>query len=325
MIERGPGVNLPTVSIILPTCNRLPYLRTAVESVFAQTLNSWELIVADDGSAGETVEYLAELAHLPRVKLLRLPHRGNPGAARNAGLREASGEYVAFLDSDDVWLPNKLEVQVAAHRACPARRWSYTALTRIDADGQIMHDEPSRLWILCEGDIFEQLLAMQSVVATPSVLAERHLIEQVGGFDEGQVFFEDYDLWLRLSLQSEVTAIDEPLVLIRNHGQHFTADRVGVYEARRRLLGKIAGMARTARLYRLVQRQYIRNEANLARACAAAGQQARAFRLLWRSREAAWHGPYWWQALSVATVRMFAPSWLRELIRRHCRVDMVSR
>src|ERR1700732_1465702 len=103
----------PVVSIILPTFNRLKYLRPAIDSVFAQTLADWELLIADDGSDEETRAYLEHLGGLPRVKLIWLAHSGNPSAVRNAALREARGDYIAFLDSDDVWLPSKLERQVA--------------------------------------------------------------------------------------------------------------------------------------------------------------------------------------------------------------------
>jgi len=116
----------PTVSIVLPTFNRLPYLRAAVDSVFAQSFQDWELIIADDGSDAETSAYLQTVAGMPRVKLLCLPHTGNPPAVRNAALREAHAEYVAFLDSDDIWLPRKLESQLASLRCRPTRKWSYT-------------------------------------------------------------------------------------------------------------------------------------------------------------------------------------------------------
>jgi len=124
----------PTVSIILPTFNRLKYLRPAVESVFSQTFQDWELILADDGSDDGTRAYLRTLSESSRIKLILLPHTGNPGRVRNAALREAKGDYIAFLDSDDLWLPPKLETQIKALRDSP-RRWSYTAFDRIDEFG----------------------------------------------------------------------------------------------------------------------------------------------------------------------------------------------
>ena len=91
----------PLVSVIVPTFNRLLYLRPAVASVFAQTLVDWELIIADDGSDEHTRAYLSALQSEPRVSIIWLPHCGNPAAVRNRALRQARGEYLAFLDSDD--------------------------------------------------------------------------------------------------------------------------------------------------------------------------------------------------------------------------------
>src|SRR2546421_610268 len=102
------------VSVILPTYDRLPLLREAVESVRAQTWADWELVVIDDGSTDGTAEYLTELASVdPRVRVLRRPHRGNPARLRNEAVAASTGEYVAFQDSDDVWEPEKLARQLA--------------------------------------------------------------------------------------------------------------------------------------------------------------------------------------------------------------------
>src|SRR3954470_20897049 len=104
------------VSIVVPTFNRLDYLRPALASVFAQTWNDWDLVIADDGSDDDVRAYLhdLELEQRPRVRVLSLPHRGNPAAVRNAALHVATGTYVAFLDSDDLWAPRKLELQLDA-------------------------------------------------------------------------------------------------------------------------------------------------------------------------------------------------------------------
>ena len=92
-----------TVSVVLPTFNRLKFLRPAVESVYAQTFTDWELIFADDGSDLETRQYLQSLENRPRVTVVWLPHTGRPAIVRNAAVSRAVGEYVAFLDSDDLW------------------------------------------------------------------------------------------------------------------------------------------------------------------------------------------------------------------------------
>src|SRR5882672_10472844 len=110
-------MSVTAVSIILPTFNRLEFLRPAIDSVFAQTFMDWDLIIADDGSAEPTRAYLRTLVSQPRVKVIWLAHTGNLSAVRNAALRAAQGEYIAFLDSDDLWMPVKLKHQMAALRA----------------------------------------------------------------------------------------------------------------------------------------------------------------------------------------------------------------
>src|ERR1700722_5103184 len=101
---------LPSVSIIMPTFNRMEFLPAAIQSVLAQSLADWELLIADDGSDEETRAYLKSLDD-PRIKLLFRPHTGRPALISNGALRAARGHYVAFLDSDDVWLPGKLQAQ----------------------------------------------------------------------------------------------------------------------------------------------------------------------------------------------------------------------
>jgi glycosyltransferase involved in cell wall biosynthesis len=123
----------PFVSVIVPTFNRLQYLRPALESVFAQTLTDWELLIADDGSSSPTKEYLETLIEPGRTSVFFFEHTGNPSKLRNVALREARGEYVAFQDSDDLWLPRKLEMQIGSLRCHPTRSWSHTKYVFIDA------------------------------------------------------------------------------------------------------------------------------------------------------------------------------------------------
>src|ERR1700734_971226 len=109
--------NAPLVSIILPTFDRLRFLRPAVDSVLAQSFTDWELVIADDGSGADTRQYLRTLERDARITLIWLTHSGTPAIVRNAALGRAGGEYVAFMDSDDLWTPVKLERQLKALRA----------------------------------------------------------------------------------------------------------------------------------------------------------------------------------------------------------------
>lgn len=313
------AVARPAVSVILPTFNRLHYLRQAVQSVFDQTLADWELVIADDGSEPETIAYLDALARRGNVQLLKLTHTGNPSAVRNAALRVARGDFVAFLDSDDLWLPRKLEIQVGGLRADRTRRWSYTALRRIGPDGSVMAGDADRTWIPYDGSIFEQLLTLEAGVATPTVVAERTLLEEAGGFDEGQLYFEEYDLWLRLIRRSEVVVIPEPLACVRSHDEHYTQDRVAVYEARSRLLDKVSAVGAAASLGNALRRERARNAIWLARAYALRNLRAAALETLWRSRVLIWQGRGWsLRPASASLAYAVTPGWVRALA-RHCR------
>jgi glycosyltransferase involved in cell wall biosynthesis len=303
----------PEVSVVLPSYDRVRFLRHAVDSVLTQTFQDWELIIADDGSGVETARYLRELEKLPQLRVLRLKHTGNPSVVRNAALRATGGAYVAFIDSDDVWLPTKLESQIAVHRSWPARRWSYVAMQRICEDGSLMHGEPQRP--TPAGAIFEQLLTLTADVSMSSVMAERTLIDQVGRFDEAQPYFEDFDFFLRLSLRSEVCVVTQPLVRMRSHAEHYSADRVGMRAGRARLLEKMQPFAERLGMNAVVRREQDRNNANLAQLHAAAGRRREALRWLWRARAGAWREVSWWRACA-AVVKSVAPAWARAAYRR---------
>lgn len=300
---------MPTVSIILPTYNRTRWLELAVESVFAQTFTDWELVVADDGSSEETRAYLRGLE--PRkVRVQWLPHCGNPSRIRNAALGVASGKYVAFLDSDDVWSPRKLERQVAAMQTSSHCRWSYTACDRIDADGQLLPPALQPKAPVRSGWIFEPLLALEVHVAMPTLVAERSEIDAVGAFDEEQLFGEFHDLCLRLALRSEVVAIPEVLCSVRAHDEHYSADRLAAHRGWMRLYEKFCRLAPTADARACSAR--MRARAALRLAALQAGE--RDVRSVWRTLRAghalSWRAPRLWHRCAVALLRPLVP-WSR--------------
>jgi glycosyltransferase involved in cell wall biosynthesis len=220
---------MPTVSIILPTYNRLPLLREAVESVRAQTFGDWELVVADDGSTDGTAEYLEELAREePRIIVLRLPHTGNLPSIRNQAIVRARGAWVAFLDSDDAWRADKLQAHLDAHGAEPSARWSYSGRSIMDDAGTTLPDARFAAWKPYAGRIVVPLLTHEAKIAFPSVFVERALLDEVGGLDETLVFSTDYDLELRLAARAECICIPEPLVRVRVHPGSTTRGRAEV-------------------------------------------------------------------------------------------------
>jgi glycosyltransferase involved in cell wall biosynthesis len=244
-------VAAPTVSVVMPTFNRAKYLRAAIESVYAQTFGGWELVVVDDGSDGETRELLSGQRD-PRVTVVFGTHTGNPAAGRNRGIALARGRYVAFLDSDDQWHENKLERQLALMSAAPARRWSYTAVRRIDGSGRVFAHEG---WLPYSGEILEQVLSIRAQIATPTVMADLAFVRELGGFDEQMRFGEDYDLWARMALHSEASVDAEPSADVRSHEEHFTFDRSGKLAGWAAFYAKMERLAPTSQLSALCRRQ----------------------------------------------------------------------
>jgi glycosyltransferase involved in cell wall biosynthesis len=198
---------MPDVSVIIPTHNRREWLRDAIASVFAQTYHNFELVVVDDGSTDDTPEVVREF---PGVRYLHQENRG-VSAARNHGVALSRGRLLAFLDSDDVWQPRKLETQVEffanhpeAHICQTEEVWLRNGV-RVNPHNK--HRKPS-------GDIFVQSLQL-CLVSPSAVMLRRELFERVGGFDEQLPACEDYDLWLRIAATEPVALIDESLVLRR--------------------------------------------------------------------------------------------------------------
>jgi glycosyltransferase involved in cell wall biosynthesis len=265
-----------SVSVVLPTFNRLRFLQPAVESVFAQTFADWELIIADDGSDLETRQYLESIANDSRVIVVWLPHTGKPAVVRNAALLRAAGEYVAFLDSDDLWAARKLERQVETLRARTKCRWCYTAFLQVDGSGKPLPEEAHRPWTPYEGDIFEQVVTGRAQIRTPSVLATRELIAQAGGFDEGLLSGEDYDLWLRLALRSEAAIVDEPLVHVRRHPDSHTSDWQSAFVGRDSSLSRRQQLVDAGRRS-LLREERMKNALKLAATHAELGAQGRMF------------------------------------------------
>jgi glycosyltransferase involved in cell wall biosynthesis len=206
----------PVVSIILPTYDRIAFLREAVESVLAQTVAEWELIIADDGSTDDTVSWLASLGDR-RIVVLQHEHTAHKSALRNSALARATADWIAFLDSDDRWHPAKLDRQLAFHAAHPGVRWSYTGRRLIDADGRELSATLFGPWRAHSGWILDHVIALEANIALPSVMVERALLQQVGGFNEAFHSAEDFELWVRLAECCECGLVDEPLLDVRKH------------------------------------------------------------------------------------------------------------
>jgi len=301
--QPGDATAPPTVSVIIPTFNRTRFLKCAVESVFAQTYEDWEIVLADDGSAEETRDYLRSIASA-RVRVVWLDHCANPSRVRNAAIRSARGRYLAFLDSDDLWAPSKLERQMAALRGRANSRWSYTACNRIDAEGQALAKKHSRPIVRPEGWIFEELLTLRIGIAMPTVLAERALVAEAGGFDEQQRFAEFHDLCLRLAMHGEVAALAEPLCSVRTHHEHYSSDAVADHAGWMRLYDKMQRFTAVPTLRAHCWKMREETALRLARAQGAAGDFRGATKTLARALLASWPYPRWWWGVMRAILRM---------------------
>ncbi len=198
----------PLVSVIIPTYNRDWIVKEAIESVLAQDFSDYELIVVDDGSDDRTPEILA--AYEDPITVIRQSNRG-VSAARNRGIAAATGRLIAFLDSDDLWLPQKLSVQVNFFAENPdavicqtEERWVRNGV-RVN---------PKKRHLKFSGMIFERSLAL-CLVSPSAVMITKALFDAVGVFDEDLPACEDYDLWLRISCRYPVDLIENPLIIKR--------------------------------------------------------------------------------------------------------------
>jgi glycosyltransferase involved in cell wall biosynthesis len=285
----------------MPTFGRLHFLRQAVDSVFAQSYPSWELVIVDDGSDATTLAYLNQIATHPAVRLIARPHCGRPSMVRNVGLNVTRGSYVAFLDSDDVWMREKLELQLAALRARPGCRWCYTAFARVTADGNILEEEARRPWRPLQGSIFAAVISAQATIRTPGVvLVERALLLEAGGFDEHMRNVEDFDLWSRLALRSDIALVDKVLVHVRQHDQNFSSSAESPYDWRDYSISKLSAVAGSD-WQSLLKRERSRSAVVHASAAARQGERREATRILIHSARYSWfRGSWWWGVMRLA-------------------------
>ncbi len=199
---------MPRVSVIIPTCNRAHLLQEAVESVLNQTLRDFELIVVDDGSTDCTPHLLIKWKD--QIRWVRQENAG-VSRARNVGVRSSRGRYVSFLDSDDLWLRNKLEIQVAFLDANPQYAVCYTDEMWIRKGRRV---NPGKIHKKYSGWIFEQCLPL-CIISPSSAMMRREVLEAVGDFDESLPVCEDYDLWLRVASRYPIFFLDKKLIIKR--------------------------------------------------------------------------------------------------------------
>jgi glycosyltransferase involved in cell wall biosynthesis len=212
---------MPTVTAIIPTYNRSALVVEAIESVLAQTQPVTQIIVADDGSTDATPDVVGRYGS--RVQYVRQTNKG-PGAARNLGIRHATGDLIALLDSDDLWVPRKMEQQLEFLRANPSVEFLFgnMAIVRSASDPDIpeIKDPAIHRYLVAHATnleaLFEQLL-IENVVPTSSVVMTRACVQRIGFFDEHLRIAEDLDYWLRVTRQCQCGFLDAVVERRRRH------------------------------------------------------------------------------------------------------------
>ena len=215
---------MPKVSVVIPAYNCERFIATAVKSVLEQSYKDYELIVVNDGSTDSTESVISEFRS--RIVYM-LQKNGGPANARNAGVMAAKGEYIAFLDQDDAWLPDKLEMQVVLFEKNKALGLAYTdAYILKDSSFDVYGPNNTKSFQFRpphRGKVFKYLFA-QNFILTSSAMVRKECFKRVGLFDPALVPIEDYDRWLRIAAFYEVNFVDKPLVRYRDHVATFRKD-----------------------------------------------------------------------------------------------------
>ena len=216
---------MPEVSVVIPTYNSAQFLGEALQSVFSQTFYDYETIVVNDGSTDDT-EKVIDLYN-NRIKYI-LQENGGPARARNYGIKESSGKYIAFLDADDIWLPSKLEKQVLMFRQRPELAMILTGNFVVNADGVPLFQVEKRKRFM-EGNIAKNIF-LHSGVLTSTVMVRKEIFDKIGLFEEDLRIGEDDNMWIRIAANYQIELIDEPLAKYRSHPNSLTRDKMKLFE-----------------------------------------------------------------------------------------------
>jgi glycosyltransferase involved in cell wall biosynthesis len=209
---------MPHVSVILPSYNSASYLGLAIDSVINQTYSDWEIVLVDDGSVDDTHAVVNEHASrlVDRLRYIYQPNQGL-SAARNTAMRNARGELFALLDSDDVWLPARLEEGVAAMDKNPEAGLVHGKVMRIDATGSFL-DAPECDTRYLSGNIAQFIYTRKAHILCPTAMFRRQCVAELGGFDESMRSVEDRDMWFRIAERWPVVYINKVVAHYRLSG-----------------------------------------------------------------------------------------------------------
>lgn len=237
---------METISAVVPTYNSRETLGSALQSIAQQTVPIAETIVVDDGSSDGTAEWVQEA--FGWVRLIRTPNRG-PSLARNRGIAEASGDWIAFLDADDEWHPQKTECQIAVTLSSA----DVVDLVASDWTRSFPDPLPDLPQPLPTTEIsFVDTLVLNRF-QTSTVLVRREVISRLNGFDDSVDGAEDWDMWLRIARGGRVVKVDWPLVRYRDVAQGYSKDVLRVYRTMQSMLDKHRDAGLDQRLFRRIE------------------------------------------------------------------------
>ncbi len=206
----------PSVSVIIPTFNRKCLIIETIESVLAQTFGDFEIIVVDNGGTDDTASVIEQFND-SRIRYHWQEPTGRPAPPRNKGLQMARGKYIGFLDSDDLWIENKLESQLAMFENNPALKWVYCKVAGFDhVTGNVKESNSGEVYY--EGDVCHQLIR-HNFIPSASPLIRKTVFNVVGEFNENPILFarEDWELWLRIAAIYPIGFVSEVLAKYRIH------------------------------------------------------------------------------------------------------------
>jgi len=215
----------PEVSVVIGAYNCGPYIRETVYSVINQTFKDWELIIVDDGSSDDTYKIACDIRD-ERIKVIRLnKNSGLPAISRNTGIKASRGEFIAFLDHDDIWFPDKLNIQLRYLKEDPAIGLVCCNLKIISSDKRINNMNHIFDNRLRSGYLYNELMSSNFIVCS-SVVTRMSLMRDAGYFDEDPniVACEDLDLWLRIARQNKIIFIPQALGAYRVHDSNRSSD-----------------------------------------------------------------------------------------------------
>jgi len=202
--------NIPVISVVIPVYNGAKTIKETIESVLQQTYQNFELIVINDGSQDETLAVINSIQD-QRVKVFSYSNAGL-SASRNRGFARSCGEFIAFLDADDLWTEDKLADQLAALQQNPQAAVAYSWTDHIDENSKFLRPAS---YSSCNGNVYERLLIGNFLVSGSNTLIRAQALSKVGGFDESLNSAEDWDMWLRLASFYEFVVVPRPQVLYR--------------------------------------------------------------------------------------------------------------